>query len=171
MQQAGDHILNTYNLEGTFNVQLPDVKNWLDRKIANSAVKITDTSKANVSKELQASIDAGLGIDDMAKRITGLFEETYKNRSRTIARTEVISANNKASTEAAKQGGMTHKIWLTALDERTRESHAIANGQKILINQPFIVDGEQLNEPGDAALGASASNLINCRCTVIFDVE
>ena len=46
-----------------------------------------------------------------------------------------------------------------------RPGHAEADGQEVKIDEPFIVDGESLMYPGDVT--GSASNVINCRCTVI----
>ena len=42
----------------------------------------------------------------------------------------------------------------------------MADGQRVGVNEPFIVDGEKLMFPGDASMGASGKNFYNCRCTV-----
>ena len=130
---------------------------------------MTDTTKADVLAQLSEGLNNGEGIDQLAERLQGLFEDTYKSRRQTIARTEVISANNKASLEAAKQAGMTTKAWLAALDERTREWHAAADGQTVNMDDQFTVGGELMDAPGDP--NASAENLINCRCTLTFGGE
>jgi hypothetical protein len=36
------------------------------------------------------------------------------------------------------------------------------------MDEPFVVDGEQLMFPGDTSMGATARNIVNCRCTCIF---
>jgi uncharacterized protein with gpF-like domain len=59
------------------------------------------------------------------------------------------------------------KEWLSAIDERTRDAHVAANGQVVPVEEPFIVDGEELMCPGDSGAGVSAGNVINCRCTMV----
>lgn len=56
------------------------------------------------------------------------------------------------------------KRW-SALFDNTRPAHATANGQTVPIEQPFIVDGEQLMHPGDFSRGASIGNIANCNCS------
>lgn len=86
-----------------------------------------------------------------------------------LARTEVHRAFEKASLdkgmEAQELGIEMQKMWVSAIDDRTRESHVAADGQTVPLNQPFIVQGESLMYPGDFA--GSASNVIHCRCTSI----
>ena len=56
------------------------------------------------------------------------------------------------------------KEWVSVDDNRTREAHHHADGQVVPLDEPFIVDGEELMYPGD--INGSASNVINCRCTM-----
>jgi uncharacterized protein with gpF-like domain len=51
-------------------------------------------------------------------------------------------------------------------DARTRDAHAFADGQVAAVDAPFVVDGEQMTHPG--ASGASAANVVNCRCAIAF---
>lgn len=88
-------------------------------------------------------------------------------RARRIARTETISASNAATLEGWRQSEVIGgKQWLCAMTENSRKAHKKANGQIVPLDQPFIVDGEKLMHPGDSSLGASAGNVINCRCTM-----
>jgi hypothetical protein len=57
------------------------------------------------------------------------------------------------------------KMWIAVLDDHTREEHALADGQEVEINEPFIVGGEMLMYPGDDSMGASVANVIRCRCS------
>ena len=87
-----------------------------------------------------------------------------------IARTEIISASNKGSLDGAKDTGIPlKKEWLATMDNRTRDAHLIADGQKVLLDELFQVDGDALSYPGDFTNGASAGNVINCRCTQIYE--
>ena len=167
MQQAGDGTLEQIGAVGiSFDLQKPGIQRWLAAKVMKSAVEINDHTKRQVLEQLKEAEANGESIQDMEKRIKGLFEETYKHRAQTVARTEVISANNKAGVEAARQANMKHKVWVTALDEKTRPWHAEADGQTVGIDEPFIVMGEELDFPGDPK--ASPENTINCRCTMTY---
>ena len=166
MQQAGDKTLLELGFADSFNLQMPKIQEWIKTKLDRSALEVTNTTRDQLSKQLIEGVQNGEGIPELAGRVKTLFEETYPHRAETIARTEVISATNYARVDAAETHGMQYKSWLTALDERTRPAHADANGQTVPIDEPFIVDGEDLMEPGDD--NGSAENVINCRCTVTF---
>jgi len=169
MQQAGDKTLGDLGFGISFNLQVPGIQEKLLKSLEKSASEIIQTTRKDVYDQLLEGIQNGEGIPDLANRMKTLFEETYKNRSETIARTETISATNYASLEAGKQVGITKKQWLCALDERTREWHAEADGQTKDIDEPFIVMGEELMYPGDK--NGSPENIINCRCSLILIPE
>jgi len=169
MQQAGDSLMADIGSGNVFNVQMPDIQKWINWKLNKSASEVIQATKDDLGKILIQAEREGWGIQEIADNITHLYEETYKGRYRTIARTETAGANNKAILESAKQAGMTHKIWITALDERTRPWHADANGQRVPISENFIVNGEELEQPGDP--NGSPENIINCRCVLDYDRE
>lgn len=88
-------------------------------------------------------------------------------RARRIARTETISAMNAATLEGWRQSEVIGgKEWVCACDKVSRDWHKDANGQQVSLEEPFIVGGEKLMHPGDSSLGASAKNVIHCRCTM-----
>ena len=59
------------------------------------------------------------------------------------------------------------KKWMTMGDARVRDIHNAANGQEQYYLEPYQVGGELLMFPGDGSLGASAKNLVNCRCVSV----
>jgi uncharacterized protein with gpF-like domain len=58
---------------------------------------------------------------------------------------------------------MQSKTWLTQGDERVRDTHAAISGQRVPIDAMF---GNGLPHPH--ADGAPASEVIGCRCTLLF---
>lgn len=60
--------------------------------------------------------------------------------------------------------GRIVKIWDCMMDGRERDWHHNAHGQEVPVDQPYTVGGELLMYPGDASLGSSLQNRINCRC-------
>lgn len=150
---------------------------WLDAALEfiESAVgkvtQIIDTTKEQLQKVIAKGIAEGESIDQIASSIDQLYlEEIIPHRSVTIARTETISASNQASMVVAASTGLKlKKIWLSTKDTRTRDTHKIADGQSRRMDEKFSVGGEKMDQPGD--ITASPSNVINCRCTVIFESE
>ena len=58
------------------------------------------------------------------------------------------------------------KRWVSNADERTRPSHALANGQEVGIDDDFIIGGKKMSYAGDPKGGAS--EVINCRCVIVY---
>ncbi|UQS95156.1 capsid maturation protease [Pseudanabaena phage Pam4] len=127
--------------------------------------------------ELAAGRAAQESIPQLAARVDALLNDTerWRNRAVTIARTEVIGANNaggyaSASASAALLGaapGEVVKEWLATTDDRTRETHLEVDGAQVLgMDTPFTVGGSLLQFAGDPA--GDAAEVINCRCTVLY---
>jgi len=62
------------------------------------------------------------------------------------------------------------KEWVTVGDERVRAAHAAADAQVRRVEELFKVGGQQLRFPGDTSFGATAGNVINCRCSAVYDI-
>jgi hypothetical protein len=58
------------------------------------------------------------------------------------------------------------KEWVATSDTRTRTSHMIANGTKVSMDEDFTVGGSPMKYAGDPRGGAS--NVINCRCVIVY---
>ena len=97
------------------------------------------------------------------------------NRASAIraARTAVTGAQNAGRQDsyvaAEKMGIKMKREWLATLDNRTRHAHAILDGQRVAVNEPFQVDGHKIMFPGDPT--AEAYLIYNCRCTLIAAVD
>ncbi len=149
------------------------VKNPLDYV---GAVQRNADNAANMIKKINQNILTGLiQGKSYAKIATGINKDMdlgYKNSLR-IARTEAHRVREKgtlnAYEEAKEMGLQIVKVWSSAKDDRTREAHIEANGQEVEIDEPFIVDGEELMFPGDPS--GSAENVINCRCSMITKIK
>lgn len=80
----------------------------------------------------------------------------------------LIASNMNTNEEEVQNVGFDIiKIWVSILDEKTREWHAQADGQKVPKEQPFNVGGEALMFPRDP--NGSPSNIINCRCEAEYE--
>lgn len=126
-----------------------------------------------------------LSQDTVSKLLTSYKNRALKYRAEAVSRTEAIQALNrgeKASIDQAISDGylstkQVKKWWDDVRDARTREGHKAA-GKKysrenaIDLEEAFVlVDGERLLFPGDSSLGATAKNIVHCRCQARYTVN
>lgn len=123
--------------------------------------------RLQVSETIQDGYDQGWSVAQTANAIVAKVDEVAPARAAMYARTDLIALSNGGSLMAAQIAGVAAKSWLTAGDERVRETHADADGQTVPIDQPFDVGGEQAQYPGDPDLSDEES--LNCRCTITFN--
>lgn len=144
---------------------------YLKQNGAKLVQGILDTTKKQLASEINAGIEAGESIPDIAKRVEAYgLEQIIPSRSRTIARTETVSASNAASIEAAKSTELPlEKEWIETADDRTRDSHK--GVEAVPLDDPFVLgSGDEVEFPGDSSLGADAGEIVNCRCTQAYRV-
>ena len=119
------------------------------------------------------SILQGESIPNMAKRIANTMGEMNRKASIRYARTAMTSAQNggrKDAYQRAKGLGINlQQEWIATLDFRTRHAHRQLDGQIRDIDEPFQVDGYDIEYPGDPA--APGYLVYNCRCTTAAKVE
>jgi len=126
---------------------------------------INQTSNNIIRRVLKNGTDEGLGNEQIAKNIRDKVKSLSDFRSRTIARTEIHNAATFASQAAAEESDQELiREWVSVHGPRTREWHAEADGQQREMGDPFDVDGEEIDRPGEG----SAENSINCRCSLIY---
>lgn len=114
---------------------------------------------------IASGVGEGLSGAEVAKSIRTQIPTISAIRAETISRTEVHAAANYANQSAAEATELEmEREWIAFIDGREREAHREANGQRVGMNDDFVVDGESLNYPGDPS--GSAGNVINCRCVV-----
>lgn len=150
-----------------FNLFEPNILRAIEHRVGFFADKINQSTADLIRDQLSAGIAKGESINDIAKRIDNIFQFSEDFRSRRIAQTEVIGASNDGIIRAYQEAGMEAKEWLTARDERVRDSHRI-DGQIVGITEDFTTGlGNRLQYPGDRGSGAPPEDVINCRCRVL----
>lgn len=143
------------------------VKKFIDKKAFKFAYEVNDTTKKKLRKTLTEGVKEGEGVKELSKRVADTFNVRRGAETERIARTEVLSASNGADLEAYNQSGVVEKKeWLTTMDDRTRDWHAMMDGEVVGINKKF---SNGLMFPGDPS--APADEIINCRCTTLPVIE
>lgn len=144
------------------------------RQAANRLKGIGDVIWSNMREQLAEGYDAGETTQQLATRMRAVASIS-EPRALMIARTEIVPAANFASLHQVQLAGFTddecRKGWLSTDDARTRPEHRAADGQQVPLSKPFTVGGEKLNFPGDWSLGATADNVIQCRCSIEFNFD
>lgn len=168
---AGPHeqILRTVTAADEIGISW-DINHPTSQQLLASVASRLDTLNAalrlQVSETIQAGYDQGWSVDQTARAIVAKVDDVAPARAAMYARTDLIALSNGGSLMAAQIAGVGAKSWLTAGDERVRETHADADGQTVPIDQPFDVGGEQAMYPGDPDL--SDEEALNCRCTLTY---
>lgn len=138
--------------------------------IRRRITQVADTTRSQIVAAVARGYADGLGQAGVGGYVEDLIPGMATARAAMIARTETHGAANFGAVEAARETGLIlDKEWIAAEDERSREDHALASGQVVGVNEPFIVGGEALMHPGDPA--GSADQVINCRCACGFVVR
>jgi len=137
-----------------------------------SAIMVSSTAQATLTNTIRQfmadPIFQSSGEIVQSRMLRQRFDHLADYQARRIVRTEATNAANYATEQAALNlfpGADMTKTWRSGFDARVRDAHRAANGQIVPFNSKFSVGGESLQRPGDPS--ASASNRINCRCSMI----
>lgn len=143
------------------------IRSWTGLHALDRATTITGTLKEAVRSILIGAQEDGIGEAGVAQLIRLRIGRTLSSSSAArIARTEMHTAAMVGNDEAARSTALNMvKEWGAAEDRRTRQSHAIADGQERPMDVPFDVGLAKLMFPGDPT--GPAREIINCRCIVL----
>ena len=87
-----------------------------------------------------------------------------------IARTEARAALLGGAMVQVRAAGLTGtKVWLSLHDQRVRDEHDHADGQRVDLAAPFEVGGFPMDRPHDPT--APPHLTINCRCGLAFNLD
>lgn len=90
------------------------------------------------------------------------------DRAMFISECEANSVLNYRQYSKALKAGKTKKKWIDVGDKRERKTHLEVGGTTLPIDEPFSVGDSLLQFPKDVSLGASADEIVNCRCSIQY---
>lgn len=90
------------------------------------------------------------------------------DRAMFISECEANSILNYRQYSKAVKSGKTKKKWIDVGDKRERKTHLEVGGITLPIDEPFSVGDSLLQFPKDTSLGASADEIVNCRCSIQY---
>lgn len=149
-----------------FRLYEPNVLRATTARAEFVANLINDSTKDLLKNAFDEAFKNGETIVEIAKRVDNIYNFSEDFRSKRIAQTEIIGAANEGIIKAYEEAGIKTKKWITARDEKVRDSHQI-DGQTVDLQQSFTTKlGTKLNYPCDRSGGAPAEDVIGCRCSV-----
>lgn len=143
------------------------------RRVVNISDSLRETIRRIVAEAMGEGIES-VGQEELARRIVEATSgEIAMQRARRIARTEIHNAAMLGQQAAADASPLAfEKVWLATEDVRTRASHAAANGQRVALEERFVLQPEDgppvlLRYPGDTQ--GPPGETINCRCVCLYE--
>lgn len=95
-------VANVLKVGVAWDVANPNVRRVRD-ELARRVRGISETTRQDVARVVAESLEEGVSMPQLSSRLTGLFDETYRGRSMTVARTESRVAYGKASVLGYKE--------------------------------------------------------------------
>lgn len=149
---VADLIKNQPDLLPKPSVDIPKDRRW-NRQHMNSAIT--------------QGILQGEDIRKISKRLRAVTDMDSRAAIRN-ARTMTTAAENAGSMHSYKRaeemGIKGKKMWMATHDNRTRESHAMMDGETRDLDEAF---SNGLQEPGDMSVDMP-EEVYNCRCRVVY---
>ena len=155
------------------------IENYILSTLVNKVVGIDETTRERLIEETIESNKIGETREEFSKRIQAVMGGAAgKKRARVIARTEAGNAINIAKTKSAEDWAAQTdlpigKLWIHRGAKDPRDWHiALDTGVAIPKDEPFIVTDpntgitDRMMYPHDPS--ASAGNVINCGCQVVY---
>lgn len=128
-----------------------------------------------------------LGRLEQSRILKSRFNTVSDYQALRIVRTEATSAANEGIMRSATDlfpKGVLMKEWVSGTDSRVRRiankdkaDHAVMNNHPAipydeLFQVPTVRGVERMSRPADSTHGASAYNIINCRCSIaVYPIE
>jgi HK97 family phage portal protein len=111
---------------------------WLKTRMGWAAQQVGEETAKKLAEALRVGFAAGESMDDIADRVSEVFDMTDMRAER-IARTETIAASNRGALEGYRATGIVDRTqWYTALDEPVCDICQELHGQVSPIGEGVI---------------------------------
>ncbi len=126
-------------------------------------------NKQHIQSAVLQGILQGESMSGIADRLASVTTMSANAAIRN-ARTAVTGAENAGRIDSYKRaqslGIRMKQVWMATLDDRTRDSHAEIDGEKVEVGEKF---SNGCRYPGDPQ--GRPEEVYNCRCTLVAEVE
>lgn len=158
---SGENAFRLFDEPGSDFKLTGEDRNTIVKRAEFFADEINKTTAKQMQVLFNESQADGDTLTELAEKINEKYDQITEGRALNMARTETLVANQSGLFSGYDKLNIPIKIWVSVLDDKTRESHVLMDGEEQLINQPF---SNGLMHPGDPT--GVAAEVINCRCTI-----
>lgn len=134
-------------------VEQPDLMPYYPKAAAVRRGIDLEYGKKQITKCVTSSVLQGKSIKGISDDLQRYIPTMSRDSAIRAARTAVTGAQNAGRMDsyaaAAERGISLKREWVATLDNRTRHAHAMLDGTKAGMNEPFKVDGYKIMFPGD----------------------
>ena len=147
-----------------FPLYAPTTINTITTILSKNAT-VPATLYEAVTLTIQKGIEANLSRAGMGEVIRKFFDGYVPGKVENIANGLTTSAWESGQSVAYAQAGVTAKEWLSSRDDKVRETHQMADAQRVDISESFKVGDSLLSYPGDP--NGPPEEVIGCRCITL----
>lgn len=130
--------------------------------------KDIEWNEENIRRFFKTGTLLGLGASALVAYIVGTAVERNQESFFRRVFDVILGANDEgrqlAMSIATRRGAEMEKEWNATRDFKTRDAHRELDGQRVPVDEPFKVDGEEIRFPRDP--WAKAYLRCNCRCAM-----
>ena len=164
-QQAGVALgLTLYNTEAVKRLLKENPKLVPNKRIKSESTKTYDARIFN--RYVLQGIIQGKSVHDIATQAVKGMADTEVHWAMNNAITALTGAQNAGTLQqmrnAQAMGIEVQKRWNSTLDYRTREMHRLLDQETANLDEPFEVEGYEIQYPGDP--NAAPEMVYHCRC-------
>ena len=161
IKKGAETVARELHLNVDFDFLSPEVSRFLNEKMFEIADVVDGPLADSLRLQLNEGIAAGESIDKIADRVAEVFN-VQRSRAMRIARTEVAESFNGGRFATMKEAGVEKIEWLSARDNRVRDSHQDVDGEVITLGAKF---SNGLLYPLDPS--GPPEEIVNCRCVSV----
>ncbi len=150
-----------------------EVRAALDKAIELMSRKYNETTRDELKRALEKGLKEGLGQEELADLVSGIYEWSDDVRALAVARTETFRIANYSTQQAWKQSGVVKaQRWYTAADERVCPWCQPQHGKVVGIDEDFFKKGDEVTGSDGSKLPIDYSDVgapplhVSCRCYI-----
>jgi hypothetical protein len=155
------------------------------KELTDTTQNNMDTAMTQARKALQDDGNFQYTQRELAVSAAVILRRKFRGRE-----TAIVSTETQKAAESTKLLGAYSEAGLDPMDAVTRQrvpikpkatkawsddggpnvrdGHHTGQVASVFIDEPFIVNGQQLMYPGDTSRGATIENIANCHCSVTY---
>ncbi len=139
---AFSHVSATVGTTISWDLANPNIGRIMD-ELGKRIVDISETTRQDVIKVITDGQADGLNLQQIADNLTGMFEDSYRGRAMTVARTETMISWGHASVLGWKESGVVDSVEIQDNPDHTEPYEGAADGLTCAERDQLVVPLDQ----------------------------